>query len=514
MPRPPTDVGRLINSLAGRLIVVAVVFLTVPVLVYSQFREADLETQRLLQQSALQQGRIVARALRPVLEQATPATLPTLGAQLAPFADSNLGLKLLLRPAAVPDAAGFFYVAAAPTVPVAALEEERGRLIEQGVLDRLTGSCEYDAALALRVPRQGGGQELLTSITPVNTAAGCWAIVTANAAPAYLGSSLGQPYWRTPEVQAAALIYVAMAAIVLAVLLGVLRNLRSFGALARDIAAAGPGEASFAERNTVPELESVAQDFDRLVATLRASADGLRRAAEDNAHAYKTPIAVIRQAVEPLKRLVPEDEVRGRRAIELIERSAERLDGLVSHARKLDEEAADLLSVRIRAVDAAEVARRVLDGYAAVLAGRGIRLETRLPPSLTVRAADELLETVLENLLENAAGFSPPGGALAVSLERAGDRARLAVEDQGPGVPPENLEKIFERYVSIRDGDARADAPHFGIGLWIVRRNVEAVGGRVAASNRQGGGFRVEVDLPLAAAVRGAPAQAAGARAR
>jgi len=502
MIRLPTDavVVRLVNSLAGRLIVVAIVFLAVPVLVYSQFREADLRQQDLLQQSALQQGRIIARALRPVLEAATPETLPRLGAELAPFADQNLGLKLLLRPASVPRADGFFYVAAAPTVSVANLEAERRQLIDQGVFDRLAGTCAGNEPLALRIPRSGGGQELLTSITPVNTRYGCWALVTAHAAPGYLDTSIGQPYWRKPEVQAAALIYLAMAAIVLAVIAGIWRSLHRFGELARRIATAGPDEASFADRNTVPELESVAEDFDRLVATLRASADSIRRAAEDNAHALKTPIAVIRQSLEPLKRIVPAGDKRGQRAMDMIERSVDRLDGLVSYARKLDEEAADLLSVPIKVVDAAAVTRQVLEGYAAVLAGRGARLEAQLPQSLLVRAADELLETVLENLLENAAGFSPPGGTVLVRLGRQGDRAVLRVEDEGPGVPPHHLDKIFERYFSHRNGNAESDAPHFGIGLWIVRRNVGAVGGRVTARNRPTGGLAVEVVLPLAEA--------------
>lgn len=474
-----------------------------PVILYAQFREADAETQRLLRQGALAEGRAVARALTPVLAAATPATLPRLPAELAPFADARMGLKLLLRPAASAGGDGFFYVAASPPVPLAALEADRARLAAQGVLDRLDLTCAGGEALALRTTRPDGGEEILTSITPVRTPFGCFALVTAHSAPRFLGGSLGRPYWRTPEVQAALVIYLAMAGIMLAVVYGVRQSLRRFGGLARAIATGDPGGAgSFVARNTVPELEGVAEDFDRLVGALHASADALRRAAEDNAHALKTPIAVIRQATEPLKRVVPADDARGQRALDLIERSVDRLDGLVSSARRLDEEAADLLSVRTGPVDVAAVARRALDGYASVLAGRGLRLDLDIAPVATALATDELVETVLENLLENAAGFSPPGAPLTVRVTAADDGVHLVVADRGPGVEPGNIQRIFDRYVSLRPPEHQSGAPHFGIGLWIVRRNVAAVGGRVTAANRPEGGLAVAVRF-RAATVRG-----------
>jgi two-component system sensor histidine kinase ChvG len=83
------------------------------------------------------------------------------------------------------------------------------------------------------------------------------------------------------------------------------------------------------------------------------------------------------------------------------------------------------------------------------------------------------------------------------------------VDDEGPGVDPANLDRIFERYFSHREPGRgmpedeaaahQAGAAHFGIGLWIVRRNIEAFGGRVRAENRPTGGLRMTVALPLAA---------------
>lgn len=522
----------LLRSLASRLVLISVVFVAVPLLIYQQLREADQQKQALLLETAVQQGLLIARGLEPLLLSADAAMLPRLGDELARFSNETTRLKLLLRPTGVPGAQGFFYVGAAPQEPNANLDLERQRLMEQGVLARLAESCTGNMPLAIRIPTPSGGTELLTSITPINAPFGCWAIVTSHTTPWYLGSSIGQPYWHTPEIKAAVLIYIAMAALVLVLFLGVWNNLRRFGSVARRIGEGGPDgnpAASFADQNTVPELRSVAEDFDRLVDTLKNSAVLLRRAAEDNAHALKTPIAVIRQSLEPLKRTIPASDPRGRRALDMIERSIERLDGLVSFMRRMDEATADLLAPPRRRVDFSALVERLLNGYTPLLAERRLHLRMTVGSGIVVRASEELLETVVENVVENAISFSPPDGTLSIRLSRPAGRALLVVEDEGPGVDPANLGRIFERYFSQREtpeqavrlpappragtegeeraaGAAIADAdepvpsrePHFGIGLWIVRRNIEAVGGSVRAHNRETGGLHMRIELPVA----------------
>jgi len=509
----------LTRSLASRLVIVSLVFVAVPVLIYEQFRSADAEKQTLLLRSAQQQGQLIARALEPVLAHIDGAGLAGLSDVLAHLGDVNTRVRLLLRPSSVTSTTGqgFFYVASAPLVSTDMLDVELERLVEQGVLVRLAASCAGDQPLAIPIPTPKGDLDLLTSITPIKTPMGCWAVVTSHAASAYLGSGVGQPYWRSPEVQAAALVYVAMAALVLLLLLEVWRNLRRFGELARDMVLHRGPAGSFVAQNTVPELEPVAEDFDRLVATMHHSAVNLRRAAEDNAHAFKTPIAVIRQALEPLKRLIPPDEVRGRRALDMIDGSVDRLDGLVSFARRMEETTADLLQPPRQRLDLSALLDRVLQGYGGILAERDVELITRIEPGIVVRAGEDLLETVIENVIDNAIGFSPEPATIQVSLQRDGQEALLTVDDQGPGVDPSNLEKIFERYFSHRPAASlpetasdRAETPvappvvpgtdgmaHYGIGLWIVRRNVEAVGGRVEAVNRPQGGLSMRIRLPV-----------------
>ncbi len=507
LPLPRNSAVRtpwLWRSLATRLALLALVFLAVPVLIYEQFRRADEVSQTLLLQSARQQGQLIAKAIEPDLKPTDHTALAQVAEVLARFADDHTRLRLLVRPRAISGSDGFFYVGPAAAASNADLDTERRRLIEQGVLDRLELSCDGDIPLALRVPRTSGAEELLTSITPMNTAFGCWALVTSSDTEALLGSSLGRPYWRTTTVQAAALIYIAMAGLVMAVLFGVLRNLRRFRDLARGmVSGEAPGE-SFARRNTVPELAGVAEAFDTLVETLHQSAVSLRRAAEDNAHAFKTPIAVIRQSTEPLRRAVPGEDLRCRRALAMIETSLDKLDGLVSFSRRMDEATADLLEPPRKKVNLSALVERMANSYAGLLAERAVHLRSNIQPGMVVRASEDILETVVENIVENAVSFSPPGATVSVSLARQGGAVELAVKDEGPGVDPGNLPRIFERYFSQRETgqtaptDQTAQGTHFGIGLWIVRRNVEAVGGRVLAENREPHGFCLRIVLPLA----------------
>ena len=119
-----------------------------------------------------------------------------------------------------------------------------------------------------------------------------------------------------------------------------------------------------------------------------------------------------------------------------------------------------------------------------------------------MRLAPHRLAQVLENLLDNAASFAPPGSEVEVERSRReGSWAVLCVADRGPGIPSEHLQRIFERFFSYRPGarPPSAEGPraeHPGLGLAIVKAIAEGYGGTVQAANREGGGAVFEVRLP------------------
>jgi two-component system sensor histidine kinase ChvG len=502
------------RSLGVKAALLACVFLIVPIILYTQFRAADSEKQNLLLRSVREQGRIMSQALLPVLAAADRPALGQVGQELARFADEVTNVRLVFKPA---NAAGFFYIASWPPVPASHLDIERDKLAQQGVLDQLAESCQGELPVALRYSVPSGDDEIVTSLTPLQTPSGCWAVITSFSASAVPGSNLGVPYYARTEVRIAAAVYLAMALLTLTTFWSVRRGLRHFGERARAIRERGSSAGPFAAQNEIPELAEVADEFDRMVDVLSSSAQDIRRAAEDNAHAFKTPIAVIRQSLEPLKRQVAADNQRGMRAIGLIESSLDKLDGLVASARRLDEATADLIETRRTPLDVSHLLERLLNAHADVFARKKLTLKGHIAPGVVVLANEEMVETVAENLLDNAISFSPEGESLGIRLETRENEVELLVGDAGPGVPEENLARIFDRYFSERPPEHREDehhGTHFGIGLWVARRNVEAMGGTITAENRRPHGLLVRVRFPLGLAQRlpPFPAKVAGPR--
>src|SRR6516165_4743605 len=187
---------RWASSLPAKTAVLAVIFVLVPVFLYLQFSSAHQDSQELLLNSVRDEGRVISKSLLPLLETADRGSLPELGHHLARVAGAG--------------SVGFYYVASWPAVAPSHLEAERETLARQGVLDRLAQNCRDELQFSLIYHRPTGGAEIVTAVTPLSTAAGCWAVISSFSANAYPSAHLGEPYWATPPVIVAALIYLAM----------------------------------------------------------------------------------------------------------------------------------------------------------------------------------------------------------------------------------------------------------------------------------------------------------------
>jgi two-component system sensor histidine kinase ChvG len=491
-------IGRWLRSTLVKLAAAGLIFAVVPVLVYSVLAGAEARQNALLLRLVQDRGRLASVALAPLFDRFSPENAERLTDRVKDLAGASLSLKVLFRPAGAP-ADGFLLVASAPESDAPAARAAMGRLVQSGVLAPLGKSCDGDLPLALRMaPSSGGGEgDLLTYLAPRATAAGCWVVLTAQPAGTLPGAGIGRPYWQASAVRAAAAIYVLMAILILSLFTDIWRNLRRFRDVARAVVE-GRGPASFARDNRMPELGEVAEDFDRMVVSLRRTEDVLRQAAEDNAHALKGPLAVIAQSLEPLGRAVDADNGRARRSLELIAQSVERLDELVSAARRIDEAIAGLIEAPRLRVDLSDLLVRLGRGYARLADERSLGLDLAVAPGIAVEGSEEMLETIVENLIDNALDFAPAGSRIQLGLAPEADGAVLAVADRGPGVGEGDLERIFTRHLSRRPAEAGDDRPHYGLGLWIVRRNAEAMGGRAWAEARPGGGLAVRVRLPRA----------------
>ena len=494
---------RLGASLTLKLVGLVGVFIALPVVLYGQFESADAQRRELVARGIEHRSWLVAQALTPLLDRPDSARHTDLNAELQRYNDGRSILKLMFSPSNTGGERQFFYVASSPRTGVDEIGPELESLAERGILQRLSQSCEGSSSLDVRYRQASGREDILTSVLPIQTRWGCWVLISAHPTTEFLNLSIGRSYWQTREIRIAAAIYFAFALLAGLIALSVWRNLHHFRRVAREIRQGRASAKTFADHNIVPELTSVAQDFDQLVADLRKIAKDIRQAAEDNAHSLKAPICTIQSSLEPLRRVVPEDNQRAKRAVVLIESSISRLHALVNAAQRLDYNTADLIDAPREAISLTQVVADILYRSREVIAERQIRLVRVLDDNVIVRAGKGVLEVVVENVIDNAISFSPPDSTITVTLTKDRKNVTLRIDDEGPGIDPQKVEHIFERYFSLRPkqtGEAAANRnlDHSGLGLWIVRRNVEALGGRVAAMNRITGGLSVQITLPTA----------------
>lgn len=502
----PSKIYAGFRTLALKILLLVVIFLFVPIIFYRLFQIADAQQSALLQRTVEEKGTLIASVLTPRLAAFESEPPDRLQQALDEILSQGTNIKVLVRPLGSSDSGGFLYVASAPATTAQYLEQERDELLRLGLFNKLEPSCDGQKPPSTqRFTNPAGTPEILTSVTPIHIGQSCWVVVTSQSTAAILATSIGQPVWRTPAITMAILVYLLSAVIVAWLFADIWRNIDRFRTAARKIRVHGEGDVTFREMNTIPELTGVADDFDSLVTALKQSKDFIIQAAEENAHALKAPLAVIVQSIEPLKRAVPANNAQATRSLELIERSTVRLDLLVSAARDLEQAAADAIYSNSRPINLSAYLAQLIAAYETTLTAEGKMLRTDIEPDVHAYATEEAMESILENLLENAASFTGPGGTIEVILRSADDQAHLTVADYGPGVPADNLALIFERHFSARSQTREAEDllvqtdNHFGLGLWIVRRNVEGLGGKIAAANREGGGFAVTASFRAAA---------------
>jgi two-component system, OmpR family, phosphate regulon sensor histidine kinase PhoR len=212
-------------------------------------------------------------------------------------------------------------------------------------------------------------------------------------------------------------------------------------------------------------------------------------------HELRTPLTAIRGYVEALSEedASPEDR---RRFLEIIGRHTQRMERLVKDLLRLARLDAGQETLDVIACDTRIVAETVVSDVAQAAEERGQHIEVAIAPGAeTVRADPAKLHDALRNLVANAITYSPEGSSIRIDVTSAGGRVTIAVSDDGPGIPDEDLTRVFERFYRVDKSRAR-DPGGTGLGLAIVKHLVELHRGRVHAENRPEGGARFVISLP------------------
>jgi signal transduction histidine kinase len=214
-------------------------------------------------------------------------------------------------------------------------------------------------------------------------------------------------------------------------------------------------------------------------------------------HELKTPVAVIKAYAEVLGRRaeLAAWPAQDRRVVERVNEQADRMLAMIEQLLDLRRIEAGTLPIELGRFDLAALLRRSAETIQATTAQH--RLRTDAPPELIVRADRRRVEEVVTNLLENAVKYSPAGGAVSVGLAREGEVAHLTVADEGVGIPPAELSKIFDRFYQVGAGTYSQGHLGLGLGLYIAHEIVTRHGGRVWAQSGPERGATFHVELPL-----------------
>jgi two-component system sensor histidine kinase ChvG len=248
------------------------------------------------------------------------------------------------------------------------------------------------------------------------------------------------------------------------------------------------------------EIGDLSEALQDMTSALYSRIDAIERFAADVAHEIKNPLTSLRSAVETL--LWAKDSEARERLTAIIQDDIRRIDRLVtdiSDASRLD---AELAREETRPVDIAALLATLADISSQLRKDNAPRLELDLPADdkkkLLVNGFERRLGQVFRNILDNAFSFSGSSSTVRVMAYPYEGRVRIVIEDEGPGIPEENLETIFERFYTQRPQEAFGK--NSGLGLSISRQIVNAHNGRVWAENKYLDGkvigARFTVDLP------------------
>jgi two-component system phosphate regulon sensor histidine kinase PhoR len=227
-------------------------------------------------------------------------------------------------------------------------------------------------------------------------------------------------------------------------------------------------------------------------------ADQIRRDFVANvSHELRTPLTAIRGYVEALADGDAEEDER-RRFLEIIARHTQRMERLVKDLLRLARLDAGQETLDLIACDTRSLADTVVADLTSAIAARGQRVEVTIAPGAeSVRADPAKLHDALRNLVANAITYAPEQSTIRIDAERAGTRVAIAVSDEGPGIPEEDLSRVFERFYRVDKSRAR-DPGGTGLGLAIVKHLVELHGGTVRADNGAERGARFTITIAAA----------------
>jgi two-component system sensor histidine kinase ChvG len=359
------------------------------------------------------------------------------------------------------------------------------------------------------------GQQIVSTAVPIQRAGVVQGVLLMSTRPGEIDQIVADQQNQIWLLAAFAMLASLISALVLArTVAGPIRRLSASAELVSRNISARHELPDFSHRTD--EVGQMASAFGAMTAALYRRVEASESFAADVAHELKNPLTAARSMAESLT-YAKTDEQR-REVVKQIQNELMRLNRLitdVSNASRLD---AELARQQMGPIDVTAVVGSVTQIFRDILAGDTRRVETVIAVApfegaFLVSGHAGRLGQVLTNLVDNAISFSPEGHAVTIYLRRVGTTVELSVEDEGPGIPEDRLEIIFDRFYTDRPDTEAVRGKNSGLGLSISREIIRAHGGEISAENKRASvatvperrrGARFVVRLPgLLASARG-----------
>jgi len=247
------------------------------------------------------------------------------------------------------------------------------------------------------------------------------------------------------------------------------------------------------------EIGLLARAVSDMSQSLRQRIDNIEAFAADVTHELKNPLASLRSAVDGLETV--EDQDLRRRLMGVARDDVVRLDRLINDIGEAARTDAELARATFERVDLGPLIEQLVSSWETRREKGDARIAFARPrkASAVVMGKPDRLARAINNIIDNAVSFSPPGGLVEIAASRVGDEVRVRIDDEGPGVPPDAREAIFNRFHSVRP-ESEDFGRHSGLGLAIARAIVEGHDGEIDVQDRDDApsGARFTIRLPAA----------------
>jgi two-component system OmpR family sensor kinase len=245
------------------------------------------------------------------------------------------------------------------------------------------------------------------------------------------------------------------------------------------------------------EVRDFGRAFNEMVSRVQSSQQSQRDFVANVSHELKTPLTSIQGFAQAIQDGTADTQESIQQAAKVIYGEASRIHRMVIDLLELARWDAGSIEFERAPVNLVALVSGIAEKFQPIARQEDVTLFTEVQPVPIVMGDGDRLSQVFSNLVDNALKYAPSGGQVTIRMQQVNGQVEIRVADNGPGIPPEDLERIFERFYQVDKSRRAANERNFGLGLTIAREIVQAHGGVIYAENKDGKGSVFVVKIPL-----------------